>query len=65
MWTLYIENKGNFPATNLIIDLEIVIKKATWDTGIDDIDIKNEKFEDFKKKKNRLKLIIVQRYLVK
>lgn len=48
---LEIENKGDFPATNLKLVLYVDLKKGVWETGIDEADIKNPHMETYSSKK--------------
>ncbi|NGY94043.1 hypothetical protein F3K44_32835 [Bacillus megaterium] len=47
-WILTIKNNGDLPATKVEIDYCITIQKAEIETGIDESDIKNVKFIDYK-----------------
>lgn len=49
--TLLIQNKGDFPATNVEVEISYLVKKITYETGIDEIDILEEtiEFVDYKK----------------
>lgn len=46
LWNLSVSNNGDLPATKVIVRYKIVIKKATFEYGIDQADIKNERFID-------------------
>ncbi|QQP10406.1 hypothetical protein FJQ98_14030 [Lysinibacillus agricola] len=48
LWKLTIENNGELPATNVVLDYSITIKKGDFDFGIDEADILNKRFIDYK-----------------
>ncbi|MEC1011718.1 hypothetical protein P9B39_15875 [Bacillus altitudinis] len=48
LWQLKICNNGELPATNVVIEYSITIKKAEFDFGLDKADVINERFVDFK-----------------
>lgn len=56
LWVLNIDNKGDFPAINLIVEIELVIKRVKFDTGIDSADIINPRFVDYKRISKIIKL---------
>lgn len=47
-WILKIKNNGDLPATRVEIEYSVIIQKANFEFGIDDADIKNLEFVDFK-----------------
>ena len=47
-WILEIVNNGDFPATHIELTYTIVIKKAEFEFGIDQADVINERFVDYK-----------------
>lgn len=56
IWYLDVENKSEYPATNLQIKLELIIKKHDWDTGIDEADILNERIVEYERIKRTIML---------
>ena len=46
-----IKNKGEFPATNLKLELCVDLKKGKWDGGIDEIDMINPRMKKYMSKK--------------
>lgn len=48
LWQLEIVNNGDLPATNIVVDYSIIIKKKVFDYGQDELDIINERYVDFK-----------------
>ncbi|MFF2287297.1 hypothetical protein [Peribacillus butanolivorans] len=48
LWQLKVFNNGDLPATNVIVEYSITIKKAEFEYGIDKADVINERFLDFK-----------------
>ncbi|OLP64727.1 hypothetical protein BACPU_23170 [Bacillus pumilus] len=47
LWQVKICNNGDLPATNVVIEYSITIKKAEFDFGLDAADVYNERFVDF------------------
>jgi hypothetical protein len=48
LWELQVINNGDLPATNVIVEYSIIIKRAEFEYGIDKADVINERFIDFK-----------------
>lgn len=51
-----IENKGDFPATNLEIILYIDLKRTTWNFGIDEADVQNIQTPKYKTREIKIQL---------
>lgn len=48
LWKMELHNNGNLPATNIILEYVLTIKKAELEFGIDEADIVSHEFVDFK-----------------
>ena len=48
LWKMEIHNNGDLPATNIVLEYILTIKKADFEFGIDEADIINQKFVEFK-----------------
>lgn len=48
LWQLKIFNNGELPATNVFVEYSISIKRAEFDYGIDEADIINQRFNNYK-----------------
>lgn len=48
LWRLKIVNNGDHHATNVVVEYSIIIKRALFDYGIDEAEIINERFVDYK-----------------
>lgn len=55
LWQLKIANNGDHPATNVVVEYSIIIKRACFDYGIDEADILNLRFVDYKKLNRTIK----------
>lgn len=51
-----IENKGNFPATNVNLILYIDLKRTFWKFGDDEADVKSKKVRKYKSEKIKYKI---------
>lgn len=62
IWKLKIDNKGEFPATNLNIDLELIIKRVICETskesmgGVDSDDIILWRYKDYQVFKEKIEI---------
>lgn len=59
LWKLRIVNNGDLPATNVQLKYTIFIKRAKFKTGIDEADIIDVKFINFKKISRTLKITYI------